>query len=93
MYIDYDLSCRDHIPLVIKLNLDMLPLVENDINDLAPRLNWDSFDSVKLREFLLMSDFLVSNLVIPNSSIECRNVNCTNKVHIDQIKQLYDKMC
>ena len=93
MYIDYNLSCRDHIPLVIKLNLDMLPLVENDFNDVAPRLDWDSFDSVKLREFLLMSDFLVSNLVIPNSSLECTNVNCTNKVHIDQIKQLYDRMC
>ena len=44
MYIDYNLSFRDHIPLVLKLNLAKLPSVENDINDGAPRLNWDSFD-------------------------------------------------
>ena len=93
MYIDYNLSFRDHIPLVIKLNLDQLPSVENDINKIAPKLNWDSFDSIKLREFSLMSDIYLSNLCIPNAALECKNTNCTNKNHIDQIKQMYDKMC
>ena len=93
MYIDYNLSCRDHIPLVMKLSLDQLPSVENDINDVAPRLNWDSYDSIKLREFSLMSDIYMNSLIMPDVALDCRNTNCKNKNHIDQIKQLYDKMC
>ena len=38
MYIDYNLSFRDHIPLVMKLNLAQLPSVEKDINDLVPSI-------------------------------------------------------
>ena len=93
MYIDYNLSFRDHIPLVMNLNLDKLPSVETDINDVAPRMNWDKYDSIKLREFSLMSDIYVSCLTIPDASLECRNINCKDENHIVQIKQLYDKMC
>ena len=93
MYIDYDLSIRDHIPLVMNLNLDQLPSVENDINDVAPRLDWDSLDPLKLREFSLMSDIYVNSLFIPEDALECRNTKCTNKNHTDQLKRLYDKMC
>ena len=93
MYIDYELSIRDHIPLVMKLNLDQLPSVEKDINNVAPRLNWDSFDPIKLREFSLMSEICMSNLIIPDEALECRDPNCTNQNHINLINQLYVKMC
>ena len=93
MYIDYELSIRDHIPLVMKLNLDQLPSVEKDINNVAPRLDWDSFDPIKLREFSLMSEICMSNLIIPDEALECRDPNCTNQNHIYLINQLYVKMC
>ena len=93
MYIDYNLSCRDHIPLIMKLSLDQLQSVENYINDVAPSLNWDSYDSIKLREFSLMSDIYMNSLIMPDVALDCRNTNCKNKNHIAQIKQLYDKMC
>ena len=93
MYIDYELSIRDHIPLVMNLNLDQLPSVENDINNVAPRLDWDSFDPIKLREFSLMSEIFMSNLIIPDDALECRDPNCTNQNHINLINQLFVKMC
>ena len=65
----------------MKLNLDQLPSVEKDINNVAPRLNWDSFDPIKLREYSLMSEICMSNLIIPDEALECRDPNCTNQNH------------
>ena len=93
MYIDYKLSCRDHIPLVMKLGLDKLPAVEDDTNDVTPRLKWDKYDAIKLREYSLMSDIFISRLQIPVSALECRNVKCNNKIHIEQIQQFYKQIC
>ena len=63
MYIEYSLVCRDYIPLVIKLSLDKLPAVVDDENDVSPRLNWDSFDVIKLRQYYLMSDIYSNKLI------------------------------
>ena len=93
MYVDYTLSFRDHVPLVMKLGLDKLPAIEDEINDVTPRLKWDSFDAIKLREYSLMSDIYINRLQIPMSALECRNVNCKDKDHIAQTKHLYDDIC
>ena len=56
MQIEYHLSCRDHIPLVLSLGLDKLPSVEDEVNSVSPSIKWDEQSSTKLREFSLMSD-------------------------------------
>ncbi|CAL4064454.1 unnamed protein product, partial [Meganyctiphanes norvegica] len=35
MFVNYQLSCRDHVPLVISLCIDKLPIVEDEINDVT----------------------------------------------------------
>ena len=90
LYVDYQKSCRDHIPLVMELGLDKLPSVEEEINDVAPRLYWDSYDPIKLREFSLLSDIYLSRLSIPSEVFECMNTKCDNKQHIVQIKKYYE---
>ena len=93
IHIKYNLSCRDHIPVVMNLGLDKLPLVEEEINDTTPKINWDKFDAVKLREFSLMSDIHLSRLLIPNEALECRNTKCSDENHIFQVKTLYENLC
>ena len=77
----------------MKLSLDKLPAVVDDDNDVSPRLKWDSFDAIKLRQYSLMSDIYLSKLIIPVDALECRNVDCNNKSHNSQIKQFYDNIC
>ena len=93
MFVDYNLSCRDHIPLVMNLDLDKLPSVEDDINDVTPRLKWDNYDAIKLREYSLMSDIFINRLQIPVSALKCRNINCDDNNHIAQIHQFYKNIC
>ena len=93
MFVDYNLSCRDHIPLVINLDLDKLPSVEDDSNDVTPRLKWDNYDAIKLREYSLMSDIFINRVQIPVSALNCRNINCDDKKHIAQRKQFHKIIC
>ena len=93
MFVDYNLSCRDHIPIVMMLDLDKLPAVVDDINDVTPRLKWDSCDATKLREYSMLTDVYISRLQYPVTAFECREVNCKNKKHITQINKFYVDVC
>ena len=55
----------------MELGLDKLLSVEEEVNDVAPRLNWDSYDPIKLREYSLMSDIYLSRLSIPREALGC----------------------
>ena len=89
MDVKYNLSCRDHIPLVMNLSLEKLPLVEEETNDIAPKINWAKYDAVKLREYSLMSDIHLSRVSIPNEALECRNTKCSHDNHIIQVDYQY----
>ena len=91
--IDYKLSCRDHIPLILTLGLGKLPTVEDEVNCVFPKINWDNCCPVKLREFSLMSEVFLSRIHIPNEVFECNNINCNLVDHISKLKILYDSIC
>ncbi|CAL4238834.1 unnamed protein product, partial [Meganyctiphanes norvegica] len=93
MYVNYNISFRDHIPVVMSLGLDRLPIVEEEFNDVAPKINWEKYDTVKLREYSLMSDIYLSRLTIPNEALECRDMKCENEGHKSQIKMFYENIC
>ena len=93
MLIDYQLSCRDHIPLVLVLGLDKLPTVEDEVNAVSPKISWDKYSSTKLKEYSLMSDLCQSRIYIPNEAIDCKNINCNLDDHISKIKIFYDNIC
>ena len=93
MCVRYDLTCRDHIPLIMNIGLNKLPTVEDEINDVSPKINWDNYDAVKLGEYSLMSDIHLSRVSIPIEALECRDTKCTDVNHILHTKTLYDNIC
>ena len=93
MLIDYELSFRDHIPLVLSLSLDKLPSVEEEVNTVSPRLNWDRYSPLKLREYSLMSDICLSRVSIPIEALECNDINCKSQEHISNIGICYEHIC
>ena len=93
MQIEYHLSCRDHIPLVLSLGLDKLPSVEDEVNCVSPSIKWDEQSSTKLREYTLMSDICLSRISIPREVIECNNINCELEDHTSKLRTLYGNIC
>ena len=93
MQIEYQLSCRDHIPLTLILGLDKLPSVEDEVNGVSPKINWDNCNPSKLKEFSLMSEICLSKIQIPHEAIQCDNINCNLEDHTSKLKVLYDNIC
>ena len=67
--------------------------MEDEINVVTPKVNWDSYDPIKLREYALMSDIYTGRLSIPREAVDCRNTQCKDENHILQLKDLYDNLC
>ena len=90
MQIEYHLSCRDHIPLVLSLGLDKLPSVEDEVNSVSPSIKWDEQSSTKLREFSLMSDICLSRILIHREVLECNDINC--KLNLELFMVIFVKV-
>ena len=86
MLVDYQLSCRDHIPIVLVLSLDKLPSVEDEVNEVFSKIDWENCSPIKLREFSLMSDLYLSRIDIPTDAIESNNINCRIDDHMSKLK-------
>ena len=93
IYVEYGLSFRDHIPIVMELGLDKLPEVEDEINHVTPKLNWDNYDAIKLRQYSLMTDIYLGRLSLPREALDCRDTKCSNPVHKEQLTLLYESIC
>ena len=63
-----------------------MPSVEEEVNGVSPRINWDNYSPIKLREYSLMSDICLSRVSIPNEAIECNDINCNIEDHISKIR-------
>ena len=92
IHVKYNLSFRDHIPLVMELDLDKLPEVEDETNHITSRIDWENCDAMKLREYQLMSELYLSSILIPREALECRNTKCNNKEHIQEIGNFYNAL-
>ena len=91
--IGYQMSCSDHIPVTIRFNLDNLPTVVDEFNNVNPKINWDKYDAIKLREFSLMCDINLGSIILPTEALNCRDVACRDENHINQTKLFYDNIC
>ena len=93
MKVGYHLAFRDHLPVFMELDLCKLPEVEEEINNVMPKINWEKYDSIKLREYSLMSDIYLRSISIPREALDCRDTKCKNVAHIHQLKKFYDSIC
>ena len=93
MYIDYQSAVSDHVPLFVKLNVNKIPTVMKENNNVAPKIKWDRFDSIKLREYSLLTDINLSTIAIPVAAVNCRDNHCCDITHINETKVLYETIC
>ena len=83
----YDLSDEDHIPFVMDLNIDSLPSLTLDNNDITVKISWDNIKECDLRKYLNLTDKNFNNIDIPVEALICKDLNCGNITH----KELLDK--
>ena len=85
----YDISDEDHIPFVMDIQVNNIPKVSNETNNVLPKVNWCNVKDSELQKYYNQSDELLTNIELPIEALSCSNLNCKNKNHWHQLSQFY----
>ena len=89
--IHYDLATTDHIPILITLNTGNLPVllpVDNSMS--AGRLDWSNMSEIDLFNYAYQSDALMADILVPKDTLLCRDTNCKNIQHCNELCSMYE---
>ena len=88
----YDVTGEDHIPLIIHLNVDNIPKITNETNDLVPKINWHNVKDLELRKYYLSTCELLDGIELPTAALSCKNLACKNVNHVNDLKIFYNNV-
>ena len=70
--------------------MDCVPSLVNITNDIHPRLDWSRVNGDDIYKYKCNTDTLLQEVTIPSDTLTCRNVNCTDLNHRDNLETLYN---
>ena len=89
--IGYDLATTDHIPFSVLLNTGNLPVLLPEDNSLrSGKINWSKLTEKELIKYFNLSDSLLGKVKMPKDALLCRDMNCKNAQHCDELSSFYD---
>ena len=88
----YDMSDEDHIPMILKLNVEVLPEYTQSDNSCSEKINWDSVDESSIKKYLNNTDRILSKIKIPVDAICCTNLKCQNPSHQDKVLTFFNNI-
>ena len=91
MFIHYEITDVDHIPISVDMDIQLLLELSSETNDCRPRLKWDRRTTDNVERYRCVTDEKLANISIPND-ICCNNINCDNTLNILQVKQFYNEI-
>ena len=85
MDVQYDTSCRDHIPLIVDISIEYVPVLEDTVNDTTIRVDWDKLSVEDKAACVKNTDAILNSVRVPIEAICCKDVNCENESHRDEL--------
>ena len=52
MQVQYGTSCRDHIPLIVDISIESVPVLKYTVNDTTYRVDWDKLSVADKAEYV-----------------------------------------
>ena len=93
MDIYYGMATTDHIPIVISLNVENIPLLVDKVADTnSGRLDWSNLTKEDLNRYFIETENLLSNIELPIDALLCFNMNCKNPNHSIKLCGMYDNI-
>lgn len=92
MKILYDESIGDHIPVKCTIATNLIPVTEKFNNYCALKLKWDRLNKEDIDNYLHESENCLKNVNIPLGTICCKNANCQNDDHTEDLNVFYNSI-
>ena len=92
MHVQYGTSCRDHIPLIVDISIESVPELEDTVNDTTSRVDWDKLSVAEKATYVNNTDTILSSVRVPIEAICCKDVNCENERHRNELDIVYNEL-
>ena len=92
IYIGYDISDEDHIPVTTQFDINLLPCLTDTNNETYFKINWESASEVDIKTFLNLTEQKFSSIDIPIDALLCSDLECKHVYHKQLIETFYNNI-
>ena len=85
----YNVTDDDHIPFIVNLNVDDIPKITNETNDLVPKINWNNVKDSELQKYYQNTCESLREIEIPTIALSCKDLKCNNALHNQELCRFY----
>ena len=85
-----DFFLSDHLPLVVELNLNCMPVLDNTVVNQPGKIDWEHASNELLNQYKVATESLASNVIVPTEVLNCRDPECQIQSHRNDLKCFYD---
>ena len=91
MEILHGMTTADHLPFSVTINVNGLPeLASFDVPQQCHKLDWANLTENELQQYKTLTDIHLNNIDLPVDAITCRNINCNDGGHSNDLSNMYD---
>ena len=93
MDVSYGFVQSDHIPLVLELDISLVPCIDEGVNNSTTRkIDWTKVKPHLLDRYHYFTDEHLKSILLPVESFMCEDTMCSDSNHILAIEQYYDEI-
>ena len=85
----YNVSDEDHLPFVTHLNVDSIPQVTMETNDIVSRIHWSNIKDPELLKYYNDTGKTLGKIKLPTDALNCQNLECKNNLHMQVLSKFY----
>ena len=85
----YNITDEDHIPFIAYLNVTNIPKVTSETNEVVSRVKWSNIKDSELHKYYNNTNEFLGKIKIPADAIKCKNMNCQNNQHKQELQNFY----
>ena len=91
MYIDYDYVSSDHSPLIVEVDVGLMPRIVYSIEENhQSHVNWEKLSENDINHYQCCCKKLCSDFSYFNEALLCRDTHCSSEAHREQLEELYN---
>ena len=82
VFIGYDITECDHIPIIIHMNMQVTPVLSNNINVIGSKMKWDNFTKNDIESYCSLTDSNLAKVSLQADILACNYLKCNHINHI-----------